>query len=177
MNENNVEPKVFCVYKHETPDGKIYIGQAKGDPRQRWQDGKGYRSQKFGIEAVSKYGWQAIKSYVYHPYGWLEITPEKPLILDDVYWLTQSEADYIENAAIISLDTVNHGWNVRKGSDRLVTTTHEVDEDNIKTNLNLSLNKKDINRIKWFAMTHNTSVSQLVVHMFNELYGTYELEG
>lgn len=174
MTENNTDPKIFCVYKHETPDGKFYVGQAKGDPRLRWENGKGYRYQKFGIEAISKFGWEGVKSYLYHPNGWQEVSDD--LDLDSIYWLTQSEADFIENASILALDSVNHGWNARKGSERIVTSS-VFDEENVKTNLNLSVTKRDASRIKVFAMKHNTSVSKLLVAMFDELYGHIHVEG
>lgn len=175
MAENNKEPRVFCVYKHETPDGKFYVGQAKGDPRLRWQGGKGYRYQKFGIEAISQFGWEGVKSYLYRPSGWQEVSDE--IDLDSIYWLTQDEADFIENASILALDSVNHGWNARKGSERIVTSDPTFDEENVKTNLNLRVSKRDAARMKVFAMKHNTSVSRLVVAMFEELYGHINVEG
>lgn len=55
--ENN-----YCVYKHTTPSGKVYIGITGRDPETRWRGGKGYRNQNFHFEnAIKKYGWEHIK--------------------------------------------------------------------------------------------------------------------
>ena len=35
--------KNFIVYKHTSPNGKVYIGITKQNPKQRWGNGSGYR--------------------------------------------------------------------------------------------------------------------------------------
>ena len=37
----------YCVYKHTSPSGKVYIGQTSINPLDRWQNGKGYKKQAF----------------------------------------------------------------------------------------------------------------------------------
>lgn len=49
-----------CVYKHTTPNGKVYIGFTTQKPELRWGSGHGYDTQFFG-KAVRKYGWENIK--------------------------------------------------------------------------------------------------------------------
>ena len=51
--------KEYCVYKHTTPNGKIYIGQTCREPNMRWSNGYGYRHQMF-YNAIQKYGWDNI---------------------------------------------------------------------------------------------------------------------
>lgn len=53
--ENN-----YCVYKHTTPNGKVYIGQTKQKPNARFQNGKGYKECPFFYQAIKKYGWENI---------------------------------------------------------------------------------------------------------------------
>ena len=56
----NADHKDYCVYKHETPNGKVYIGQTCKKPNERWSNGYGYKGQVF-YNAVLKYGWENIK--------------------------------------------------------------------------------------------------------------------
>ena len=49
----------YYIYKHITPDNKIYIGITKHDPESRWKDGKGYIGQWF-YKAIDQFGWNNI---------------------------------------------------------------------------------------------------------------------
>lgn len=51
--------KEYCVYMHECPNGKKYIGITKQNPKIRWANGHGYDTQFFG-KAIRKYGWENI---------------------------------------------------------------------------------------------------------------------
>lgn len=51
----------YTVYKHETPNGKIYIGITSIEPETRWRGGNGYSRNKHFYSAIKKYGWGAIK--------------------------------------------------------------------------------------------------------------------
>ena len=53
--ENN-----YCVYKHTSPNNKVYIGITSMNPKQRWANGKGYKTQMFYC-AIEKYGWENFK--------------------------------------------------------------------------------------------------------------------
>lgn len=57
MTTNNL----WCVYKHTTPSGKVYIGIAK-DVKHRWRgNGSGYKGSTRISNAIKKYGWYNIK--------------------------------------------------------------------------------------------------------------------
>lgn len=57
--------KNYCVYKHTTPNGKVYIGITSHDPEDRWRNGYGYRNQNRHFEnAIKKYGWNNISHEV-----------------------------------------------------------------------------------------------------------------
>lgn len=47
----------YTVYKHTSPSGKVYIGITSSPVNRRWQNGKGYRQNKYFSSAISKYGW------------------------------------------------------------------------------------------------------------------------
>lgn len=50
----------YCVYKHTSPSGKVYIGITSQNPIRRWKNGLGYKNQVF-FNAIQKYGWENIK--------------------------------------------------------------------------------------------------------------------
>lgn len=47
----------YCVYKHVSPSGKVYIGITKQTPNGRWKNGFGYESSPHFWNAIQKYGW------------------------------------------------------------------------------------------------------------------------
>lgn len=53
--ENN-----YKVYKHTTPNGKVYIGITCQDPHKRWGYGCSYMKQRYFSTAIKKYGWDNI---------------------------------------------------------------------------------------------------------------------
>lgn len=53
---------LFCVYKHTTPNGKVYIGITNQNPERRWRgNGSGYKENAHFWNAIQKYGWENIK--------------------------------------------------------------------------------------------------------------------
>lgn len=52
---------MYTVYKHTTPSGKVYIGITRQKPEHRWDNGKGYKGNKYFYRAIQKYGWDNIK--------------------------------------------------------------------------------------------------------------------
>ena len=52
---------MYCVYKHTSPNGKVYIGITGENPNKRWQNGKGYKPNKHFYSAIEMYGWENIK--------------------------------------------------------------------------------------------------------------------
>lgn len=50
--------QTYCIYKHTSPSGKVYIGKTcRKNPEYRWSNGKGYKSNKYFNSAIQKYGW------------------------------------------------------------------------------------------------------------------------
>lgn len=56
--------RYYKVYKHTTPDNRVYIGQTMRSLPQRWSNGKRYKENKFFYDAILKYGWDNIKHEV-----------------------------------------------------------------------------------------------------------------
>ena len=54
--ENN-----YCVYKHTTPSGKVYVGMTSKSAEERWRNGRGYRRNNHFWNAIKKYGWDNIQ--------------------------------------------------------------------------------------------------------------------
>lgn len=48
----------YCVYKHTSPSGKVYIGITQQSPEDRWRGGLGYRRNAYFFRAILKYGWE-----------------------------------------------------------------------------------------------------------------------
>lgn len=52
--------KKYKVYKHILPNGKVYIGITQQILSKRFQNGNGYKKNKFFSNAIKKYGWKNI---------------------------------------------------------------------------------------------------------------------
>ena len=51
----------WTVYRHITPDGKIYVGcTSRKRPEKRWKNGKGYRKNTPFGKAIEYFGWENI---------------------------------------------------------------------------------------------------------------------
>lgn len=59
-----MENRLFTVYRHISPSGKVYIGITCQDVRNRWKNGKTYKDSTPFKRAIRKYGWKNIKHEV-----------------------------------------------------------------------------------------------------------------
>lgn len=55
------EEKTYCVYKHISPSGKVYIGITSQKPEYRWDNGNGYKRNVYFYNSIQKYGWNNFK--------------------------------------------------------------------------------------------------------------------
>lgn len=91
--------KEYCVYKHTSPSGKVYIGITSQKPKERWDNGRGYKNNIYFCNAIQKYGWDNMNH---------EVLFEN---------LTQEEAEHKE-AELIALyksDKREFGYNIALG--------------------------------------------------------------
>lgn len=94
---------MHTIYKHTTPNGYSYIGQCKGKPESRWQNGFGYMYN----------GSNAPFTYAILYYGWDNITHE---ILEDKIQ-SQEDADRLERYYIDKYNTLENGYNMNYGKN------------------------------------------------------------
>lgn len=48
----------YIVYKHTSPNGKVYIGITRQNALKRWSYGSGYQGNEYFQNAIQKYGWE-----------------------------------------------------------------------------------------------------------------------
>ena len=48
----------YCVYKLQSPEGKIYIGHCERPAEKRWANGTNYRKNKALNEDIIRFGWE-----------------------------------------------------------------------------------------------------------------------
>ena len=82
----------YSIYKFTFPDGKIYIGLTKQDPKDRWNNGEGYKGQDVYIP-ITLFGWNNIKKEILHTN------------------LTKEQAQKLEQHYISKYKTVSNGYN------------------------------------------------------------------
>lgn len=90
---------MYTVYKHTAPNGKVYIGITRRKLEERWEAGKGYKSNSLFYKAILKYGWANIKHEVIKS------------------GLTKEEAEIAEIYYISLYNSTDpqKGYNLRKG--------------------------------------------------------------
>lgn len=94
----------YAVYEHTFPNGKKYIGITSTDPKKRWRNGEGYKTQGKMWNAICCYGWENIKHRI---------------IADG---LTSTNAKKLEKYLISELDTIENGYNTAIGGENINTT-------------------------------------------------------
>lgn len=92
----------YCIYKHTSPSGKIYIGQtSKKNLNERWCSGGGYKKCSIFSAAIEKYGWENFEHEI------LECN------------LTKDEADLLEVFYIAQAKNLGISYNVLDGGSKL----------------------------------------------------------
>ena len=102
IQKNWTPEKPYCIYKHISPSGKVYIGQTKQkNLNKRWRNGNiyGYCQMSIFRKVIDKYGWENIQH---------EIIEEG---------LTKQEADLRECYWIQYYKELNLSYNVSNGGD------------------------------------------------------------
>jgi len=114
-----VDNKIYCVYMHTAPNGKVYIGITSQSPKQRFRKGGGYWHNEHFLRAINLYGWENIKHEI------LETG------------LARCQAISEEKRLIAEYDSTNYekGYNMMTGGDGLGTHTQETIEYLRKINI------------------------------------------
>ena len=134
--------KGYCVYKHTTPNGKVYIGQTCKKPNERWSNGYGYKNQMF-YKAIEKYGWDNIIHEV---------------VCSN---LTKEEADQKEIELISYFDSTNpnNGYNIALGGGTTlgVKCSEETKQKISKAHKGKKRSKESIQKQSVTLMGHECS--------------------
>lgn len=66
MHNKDPRAKIYRLYRHTSPHGKVYIGiTSQAKPEYRWgPDGSGYQSNTLFWHDIQKYGWDSFKHEV-----------------------------------------------------------------------------------------------------------------
>lgn len=91
----------YTVYMHISPSQKKYIGITKQDPKARWNNGNGYKGNRYFTYAIQKYGWNNFKH----------------VVLLEVEMLQDAKKKEIELIAEHQSDNREYGYNITKGGD------------------------------------------------------------
>ena len=76
-----MEERKFVVYKHTSPNGKVYIGITSQKLNRRFRDGKGYYNNKHFYNAIKKYGWDNFS----HEVLFDNLTEEEAKLMEQFY--------------------------------------------------------------------------------------------
>ena len=99
---------MFSVYKHTSPNGKVYIGITSKKPKERWQNGKGYANNRYFSRAIRKFGWDNFKHEILYE------------------GLSEEQANIIEQMQINYYDSTNRkkGYNISIGGGVMTGRKH-----------------------------------------------------
>ena len=53
--------RLFTIYRHVSPIGRVYVGITSQDVEIRWRHGDNYRNSTYFKRAIRKYGWKNFK--------------------------------------------------------------------------------------------------------------------
>lgn len=79
---------MYTVYKHTSPNGKVYIGITGKKVSERWKNGNGYHHSTHFNNAIQKYGWENIKHEILYTGLTKEEAEEKEIELIKKYKAT-----------------------------------------------------------------------------------------
>ena len=91
----------WIIYKHTNKiNGKVYIGQTKQSPTERWRSGNGYKNNVYFYHSIQKYGWDNFEHEII----------EKGI--DSVKLANAREIYYIDK-----FNSYKNGYNLTSGGD------------------------------------------------------------
>lgn len=100
--------KLYTVYKHTSPSGKIYMGITSRKPEYRWNHGRGYKEidQPVFYRAIKKYGWDNITHEILYS------------------GLQEKDAKNLEISLIKQYKLLGLSYNITDGGDGFRGATH-----------------------------------------------------
>jgi group I intron endonuclease len=161
-----MDEKIYYVYRHTAPNGKVYIGITSQNPKQRFKGGHGYWHNKYFSRAISLYGWDNIKHDILKT------------------GLTREQAIVTEKALIAEYDSANYrnGYNLMTGGDGVGRHTQETIEylRKINTGRFWTEEHRELHRQKMTGHTLSAEsrekISQKRMGKMNPFYGKKHTE-
>ena len=102
----------YVVYKHTSPDGKVYIGITRRNVIERWgKNGEGYKGNKHFWRAIQKYGWNSFQ----HEILYSELSKEDAC---------QIEIEYIKK---FNSNDFRFGYNICAGGEGRLEDTQSAE--------------------------------------------------
>ena len=89
-----INEKQWCVYKHTSPSGKVYIGITSQKPEHRWNNGDGYKGRTYFWNAIQKYGWENFEHEILYTGLSKQEAGEKEKELIELYDSTDKNKGY-----------------------------------------------------------------------------------
>ena len=164
--------KNYSVYKHILPkeiskkkNDMFYIGITSQKPKDRWQNGYGYRNNIYFWRAIKKYGWDNFRHEVFFEGLTKEEAEQKEIELIDLHKSNIREYGYI----------INHGGNcVGALSEETKNKISEKAKERYKKNGSPRLGKYHSEKTK-LAISKITK-ERLSVPENNPFYGKHHSE-
>lgn len=130
--------KKYIIYKHTSPNGKIYIGQTCQTANNRWKSGKGYKNNAYFYNAILKYGWDNFTHEII----------SSDLLLFEANWLEKYLIQYYNST------NPEFGFNITKGGDGCLGVKQT---DEVKKRIS------EANKGKKFSKEHREKISKSLI--------------
>ncbi len=101
----------YVVYKHTSPDNKVYIGiTGQNPPEKRWANGHGYAQNEYFNSEINRYGWDNFMHEI---------------LFDN---LTKTEAQKKECELIEHYKSIDKsfGYNIKAGTSKQISDSNEI---------------------------------------------------
>ena len=114
--------KLYCVYKHVFPDGRIYFGITSSSPWQKWTSGSKYQKQRSMREAIDSVGGydfflrECTHFFLNKTNQWVQL--DGPISFFEANLFKEREARQLKRALIEEYDTMDpeNGLNCTDGA-------------------------------------------------------------
>ncbi len=141
----------YTVYKHTSPNNKVYIGITSVKPERRWgSNGIGYKTQMF-YRAIQKYGWDNFKHEILYSGLSKEDAEQKEIELISLYQSNNSI----------------YGYNIDNGGNSKGKVSELTREKISKANKGKSLSEETKRKLSeaakgennhWYGKHHSTEI-------------------
>ena len=154
-----VDNKLYCVYKHVSPEGKVYIGTTSRQPHSIWFNGHLYQNQYAISKAIEDIGgYKSCKTTCKHYYldkeeNWIEAVKHLPFEITNLFSKNKASELYTRFIKEYNSADPQYGYNGRTGGFKDFSYTDEVKERQSKTRTG------EDNRTDWLVYSHTNKIN------------------